>query len=163
MCGRSGRLRLHRRGSRRSGRCSWESGWSSRDSVLRDRKRVAVGVDEPCDLGASRGGPDSIGALLEVRVVGELYTFAGHLGDDLMDVVDLRAEDGKGEGSKVFYANDADHGPVGVHDDGEGVVADEAQAENFFVEASRACRVFGGDEGYERAVSQHGVASLVGR
>ena len=62
----------------------------------------------------------------------------------------------KGKGVKSLYADDADHGSVGVHDDGEGVVADEAQAEEFFVEAPRSGRVFGGDEGDERAVSKHG-------
>ena len=69
----------------------------------------------------------------------------------------------KGKGVKSLDADDADHGSVGVHDDGEGVVADEAQAEEFFVEATGACGVFGGDEGYERVVGKHAVTSLVRR
>src|ERR1700680_4963607 len=133
------------------------------DSVLGDGEGVAVGVGEPCDLGAFRGGPDSIGALLEVGLACELKTFAGHLGDDLVDVVDLPAEDGEWEGSEVLYADDADHGSVGVHDDGEGVVAEETQAEEVFIEVAGAGCVFGGDEGYEWAVSKHAVTSLVRR
>jgi hypothetical protein len=44
---------------------------------------------------------------------------------------------------------------VGVHDDGEGVVADEAEADEFFVEEAGTGGVFGGDEGYERVVGKH--------
>ena len=91
------------------------------------------------------------------------HTFAGHLGDGPVDVANLPAENGEGEGSEVLYADDANHGSVSVHDDGEGVVADEAQTEEFFVEAAGAVCVFGWDEGYKRAVGKHAVTSLVRR
>jgi hypothetical protein len=120
-----------------------------------------VRVVEPCDPGASRRGPDSVLALFEVGVVKELYALACHLRDGLVDVHDLPAEEGERKRSEILDADDADHGSVGVHDDGEGVVADEAEAEEVFVEVAGAGCVFGGDEGDERVVGKHAAASLV--
>jgi hypothetical protein len=71
-----------------------------------------------------------------------------------MSLTCLPAEDSEREGSEVVDAHDANHSSVGIHDDSEGVVADEAQAEGL-VEAAGAGSIFGGDEGYKGAVGKH--------
>ena len=89
----------------------------------------------------------------------ELYAFAGHLGYGVVDVLDLPAEEGERKRSEILDADDADHCSIGIHDDGEGVVADEAQAEEVFVKVPGAGCVFGRDEGDERALGEHAATS----
>ena len=147
-------------GRRRSGKFRWESGgvlWVF--GCCEMGEGVVVRVVEPCDLGAFGGGPDSILALLEVGVAKELNALAGHLCDGVVDVVGLPAEEGERKGREVLDADDADHGSVGFHDDGEGVVAYEAEAEEVFVEVAGAGCVFGGDEGDKGVVGKHAATS----
>ena len=121
--------------------------------MLGEGEGIAVGVGEPGYFGGVAGcGPDAGVALVEEGVALEMEAFGGEGGYGLVDVGDLPAEDGEGEWGEVAYADDAEHGSVGVHDEGELVVADEAEAEEAFVEGAGDGGVAGGDEGDDGVV-----------
>ena len=128
--------------------------------VLREGEDVAVGIREPGDFSAAWSGPYSIFALFQERIAFELRSLARHLCYGAVDVFDLPAEYGEGCRGELADTNDANHDAVRIHHDGEGVVADESQAELLFVEKPSACRVFGGDKGDEGILGDHALTSL---
>ena len=85
--------------------------------------------------------------MVEEGVALEVEAFGGEVGYGVVDVDDLPAEDGEGEWGEGADGGDAEHGSVGVHDEGELVVAYEAEAEEAFVKGAGDGGVAGGDEG----------------
>src|ERR1700694_4057176 len=101
--------------------------------MLADGKDVAVGVFEPGDLAAIRGGPDAEGLVLGKGILFRGNAAVTEPGGDGFDVFDLPAEDGALQRREIRDLCDANHEAAGVHDQGILIEAHELKSELAFI------------------------------
>src|SRR5216683_606808 len=85
---------------------------------LRKAQDVAVGILEPGNFGAARGGPDTFGILCGQAIAFKMHAFAAESGDGCGDIRDLPAENGEWlrlEGGRDI--SNTEHDAIGI--DGE--------------------------------------------
>src|SRR5712671_1190500 len=105
---------------------------------LREAQDVSVGILEPCDFGATWGGPDALGILRRQAIAFKMYAFAFESGHGFGDIRDLPAENGERlrlEGRRDV--GDAQHDAVGVQGQSKIVLAHDRQSEHAFVKWPR--------------------------
>src|SRR5882762_2907908 len=125
---------------------------------LREAQDVAVGILEPGDFGAARGGPDTFGILCGHAIAFKMYAFAFESGDGFRDIRDLPAENGERlrlEGRRDV--GDAQHDAVGVQGQSKIVLACDTQSEHAFVKWPRFISVQGGGESHDCVRGEHAI------
>src|SRR6266853_1724705 len=138
----------------RSG-ASWE---------LCEAQDVAIGILEPCDFGATWGGPDALGILRRQAIAFKMYAFAFESGDGFGDIRDLPAENGERlrlEGGRDV--GDTEHDAVGIESEGKIVLARDTQSEHAFVEWPRFVGIQGGGESHDFVRGEHAILPVDAR
>src|SRR6266404_1538420 len=125
---------------------------------LCEAQDVAVGILEPGDFGAARGGPDTFGILCGHAIAFKTHPFVFENGDGCGDIRDLPAENGKGlwlEGWRDV--SNAQHDAVGVKGDSKIVLTQDMQSEHAFVKWPRFIGVQGGGESHDFVRGEHAI------
>src|ERR1043166_3123058 len=98
--------------------------------MLRKGERVAVRILEPRHLVARRRGPDAGVVLAGEAVALEHHAALAQRRYVTLDVVDLPAEDGEGPRLVIAHLRHAEHDAVGVEDEREVALAEEAEPQD---------------------------------
>src|SRR6267154_690044 len=131
---------------------------------LCEAQDVSVGILEPGDFGAARGGPDALGILRRQAIAFKMYAFAFERGDGFGDIRDLPTENGERlRLERRRDVGDAQHDAVGVQGEGKIVLAQNTQSEHAFVKWPRLIGIQSGGESHDFVRGEHAILPVDAR